>query len=289
MATPAIPTPHPVGRPPVRAEASTMSARRRRDLHHDALLAQPSARCPGALIRPFEAEFGWDRASISTAVALNLLLFGLMGPIVGRSDGPLRPPPRRYRRGQHAYLGALATTSMTTVWQLDLYWGLIVGMGAGGVAMVLVGIPSLTVPVRRAARLDHRDARRANPTGQIIFVPLVAWLAVNVGWRVGVSDRRDIARLCRSAPAHLRLPQSAQRRGLQRYGEGAVPTGRAAQMPAGPDARPSGRRFGRPSSGGWRPAYSSAATLPTVSSAHTSSPTRPTTASAKSRPRKCTA
>src|SRR5882672_5343766 len=35
---------------------------------------------PGALIGPLGKEFGWDTAEISSALALRLALFGLMGP-----------------------------------------------------------------------------------------------------------------------------------------------------------------------------------------------------------------
>ena len=35
---------------------------------------------PGVLILPLQREFGWDTAEISTALAIRLLLFGLMGP-----------------------------------------------------------------------------------------------------------------------------------------------------------------------------------------------------------------
>jgi MFS family permease len=35
---------------------------------------------PGVLMVPLEHEFGWNRAAISAAVALNIALFGLIGP-----------------------------------------------------------------------------------------------------------------------------------------------------------------------------------------------------------------
>src|SRR3981189_2685453 len=35
---------------------------------------------PGVLMVPLETEFGWNRAVISLAVALNIALFGLIGP-----------------------------------------------------------------------------------------------------------------------------------------------------------------------------------------------------------------
>ncbi len=35
---------------------------------------------PGALILPLTKEFGWDTAQISSALAIRLVLFGLMAP-----------------------------------------------------------------------------------------------------------------------------------------------------------------------------------------------------------------
>src|SRR5438445_5158577 len=35
---------------------------------------------PGLLILPLEREFGWTRITVSTAVSINLLLYGLVGP-----------------------------------------------------------------------------------------------------------------------------------------------------------------------------------------------------------------
>ena len=46
-----------------------------------ALLAAAGVRAtPGVLIVPLEQAFGWSSATISLAIAINLLLFGLMGP-----------------------------------------------------------------------------------------------------------------------------------------------------------------------------------------------------------------
>src|SRR5258705_9507734 len=37
----------------------------------------------GVFIKPMEATFGWDRAALSGAAALSLLLLGAAGPFVG--------------------------------------------------------------------------------------------------------------------------------------------------------------------------------------------------------------
>src|SRR4051812_46178965 len=104
-----------------------------------ALLGSAGVRSmPGVLIQPFEGEFGWDRASITLAVSISLLMFGLMGPIAGRVMDRAGPRTVALFAVGLLLLGALGTTVMTQVWQLDLLWGFVVGAGAGSMRMVLV-------------------------------------------------------------------------------------------------------------------------------------------------------
>src|SRR3954462_195766 len=35
---------------------------------------------PGVLMVPLETEFGWNRTAISASIAINIALFGLIGP-----------------------------------------------------------------------------------------------------------------------------------------------------------------------------------------------------------------
>jgi MFS family permease len=39
---------------------------------------------PGIILNSLEQEFAWPRESITLAVSINLLLFGLAGPFLGR-------------------------------------------------------------------------------------------------------------------------------------------------------------------------------------------------------------
>jgi len=51
-----------------------------------ALLAAAGVRAtPGVLIVPLQDAFGWSRATISLAIGINILLFGLIGPFAARS------------------------------------------------------------------------------------------------------------------------------------------------------------------------------------------------------------
>lgn len=44
------------------------------------LVSAGAVGAPGVLLLPLQREFGWSTADISVALAIRLLLFGLMGP-----------------------------------------------------------------------------------------------------------------------------------------------------------------------------------------------------------------
>src|SRR3712207_7499708 len=91
----------------------------------------------GALLLPLQRDFGWDTGSISGALALRLLLFGMIAPFAAALL-------QRYglRRTVTAALGLVAlgvllSMGMTEVWQLWLSWGVLTGIGTGMTALVL--------------------------------------------------------------------------------------------------------------------------------------------------------
>ena len=90
---------------------------------------------PGVFMVPLEGEFGWTRAAISAAVAVNIALFGLSGPFAASLMN--RWGLRRLVLSALALLaGSVAlTTQMKTQWQLMLLWGVLVGAGTGVTAM----------------------------------------------------------------------------------------------------------------------------------------------------------
>src|SRR5215510_1141122 len=95
---------------------------------------------PGVLMVSLEGEFGWSRAVISSAVAINIALFGLIGPFAASVMD--RWGVRRVILGAVALLaGSVAlTTQMANQWQFTLLWGVLVGTGTGVTSMVLAAI-----------------------------------------------------------------------------------------------------------------------------------------------------
>jgi sugar phosphate permease len=135
------------------------------------------------LIVPFESEFHWTPASISTVISVNLVLFGLIGPFAAGLIQRFGP-----RKIMIVSLGLLGigvglTAFVTRLEQLLLLWGILVGAGTGMGAIVL----GATVVHRWFDR--HRGTvlgvlSASTATGQLLFLPLLANLTVHYGWRV---------------------------------------------------------------------------------------------------------
>lgn len=140
---------------------------------------------PGAFIVPLQKEFGWDTSGISSALALRLALFGLMGPFSAaliERYGVRRMVLAAVMLICAGLLGALA---MTKLWQLVLLWGVVVGVGTGLTALVLGAIiSSRWFTARRGIVLGVLTASSA--TGQLVFLPLAAWLVERAGWRMAL-------------------------------------------------------------------------------------------------------
>ena len=146
------------------------------------LVAAAIRATPGVLIVPLEQAFGWSRDTISSAVAINLVLYGLIGPFAAAVMDRVG-----VRRTLAAALCLLAvgvglTVFMTRPWQLMLLWGLVVGTGSGVVALVLgATLVNRWFVARRGLVMGMLTASTA--TGQLVFLPLLAWLVTHDGWR----------------------------------------------------------------------------------------------------------
>ncbi|MGH7048211.1 MAG: MFS transporter [Stellaceae bacterium] len=140
---------------------------------------------PGVLIVPLEHEFGWSPATISFAIGINLLLYGLVGPFAAALMD--RFGPRRLMSLALVLTAAAVAASplMRTAWQLVLLWGVVVGSATGVIGAFLAAYI--------AARWFHRRLglvigvlTAANAAGQLIFLPNLAALATDFGWRIMV-------------------------------------------------------------------------------------------------------
>jgi predicted MFS family arabinose efflux permease len=140
---------------------------------------------PTMLIQPLEKEFGWTPATISAAIAINIGLFGLIGPFAAGIFE--RFGVRRTVASALALLavGAALSSFMTQPWQFFLLWGLMAGVGTGSIGLVAgATIVNRWFEKNRGTAMGVLTA--ANATGQLVFLPLFGVLVTRSGWRTEV-------------------------------------------------------------------------------------------------------
>jgi MFS family permease len=139
----------------------------------------------GILVDPLREEFGWTTAAISVAAGLNLMIYGFGGPFAAALYD--RFGLRRCVLVAVAVVavGSSFTLVMNAQWQFILLWGVVNGLATGAVSVTLAAVIANRWFVARRG-LATGILTAANATGQLIFLPLLAWLTSAYGWRYAV-------------------------------------------------------------------------------------------------------
>lgn len=168
---------------------------------------------PGPLMVPLHDERGWSIASMSAAVSVNLVLYGLTAPFAAALM-------QRFglRRVSGAGLlliaaGASLSVFVTAAWQLILTWGVLIGLGTGSMALVFAATVANAWFVKRRG-LVMGVLTAGGAAGQLLFLPVVAYLAETTSWQVAsllvaaaaVAVLPLVLTLLRDRPSDLGLP-----------------------------------------------------------------------------------
>jgi predicted MFS family arabinose efflux permease len=143
------------------------------------------AAMPGLLVGPLHTEYQWSRGSIGLASSVNMVVYGLVAPFAAALTD--RFGLRRIALAALAVIvtGAGLTTLMTAPWQLTLYWGLLIGAGTGSLAMTFAAtVANHWFLARRGLVVGVLTG--ASAFGQLVFLPLLAWVIDQQGWRPAI-------------------------------------------------------------------------------------------------------
>jgi sugar phosphate permease len=137
---------------------------------------------PSVLLKPLQQEFGWSTATISVALSVRMMIFGMMAPFAAALM--LRYGLRAMMAASAVIvaLGMLASSAVNAPWQLTVLWGLVIGGGTGMTALVLgATVANRWFVSRRGLVIGIMTASSA--TGQLLFLPGYAWIDAVFGWR----------------------------------------------------------------------------------------------------------
>jgi predicted MFS family arabinose efflux permease len=137
---------------------------------------------PSVLIVPLGREFGWSHALIGGAVSVNLIVYGLGAPFAAAIVERFGVRKVTSFALCQVAVGAGLSTLMTEPWQLYLLWGVVVGSATGALAVPLAAIiANRWFSTRRGLVSGLLTA--SNASGQLVFLPVLAWISTTYSWR----------------------------------------------------------------------------------------------------------
>ena len=176
---------------------------------------------PGVLIRPLERDFSWSRSEISLAISLSLLMYGLASPLSGRIADRFGLRGMTLGFLVTSGLGVALATTVQHLWQLQVFWGLIVGLGTGGVATVMGAIVANTWFETRRGLIVGMIGGAAS-AGQLVFLPLLVWITATWDWRTALTVLATLMLAVVLPLAFLLMRSRPHDVGLEPYGAGSA-------------------------------------------------------------------
>jgi predicted MFS family arabinose efflux permease len=167
---------------------------------------------------------GWSRDTISLAISINLALYGLTGPFAAAAMQRFGVRPTLLAALATLAAGVGISSMMTKPWQMVLVWGVMVGSATGVAALTLSAtVINRWFTTHRGLAMGILSASSA--TGQLIFLPFLASISEQHGWRPVVLVVAAAVLIVLPVVAWL-LPERPLCVGLRPVGESAeTPTG----------------------------------------------------------------
>jgi sugar phosphate permease len=149
-----------------------------------ALITAGTRAAPGAFLLAMEADTGFSKGTLSVAAGLGLVLYGLAGPLSGSMLS--RFGARTVAATSVLLTGStlLVTSLAREAWQLSIFFGLVLGLSTGLVASAFGAIVANRWFVRHRGMVVGIFGASSS-VGQLLFIPFLAIMATELGWRVG--------------------------------------------------------------------------------------------------------
>lgn len=185
---------------------------------------------PGVMMLPLQEEFGWGSSTISLAIGINILLFGLTAPFAAALMNRFG-----IRKITTVALLLISAGSALTIFVTDplflvLTWGILIGLGSGSMALVFAATITNTWFVARRG-LVSGILSAGSATGQLIFLPVMASMVGTTGWRAASLLIAGGA-LAVVPPVILFMRNSPADLGVRRFGESEAAAEQAAREAA---------------------------------------------------------
>jgi len=173
----------------------------------------------GVFFKPLLAEFGWTRAAVSGAFSLCLFLIGLLSIGMGKLNDRFGPRLLVTGCGLFLGLGYLLMSQINTIWQLYLFYGVLIAIGESACLVPLLSTVARWFTKRRG--LATGIASSGIGVGIMIMPTIANQLIFIHGWRTSYIIIGIIALVLSILGAQF-LRRDPGQIGLVPYGENEV-------------------------------------------------------------------
>jgi len=136
----------------------------------------------GVFFTPLLTEFDWTRAMTSGAFSICIMLEGVLGMVMGRATDRWGPRMVITLCGFLLGLGYLLMSQISALWHFYLLYGVIIGIGLGG-----LWVPPVSIIVRwftKRRNMMTGIAVAGTGVGGLITPPIATWLISTYSWRL---------------------------------------------------------------------------------------------------------
>jgi len=135
----------------------------------------------GVFFKPLLTEFGWSRATVSGATSLAFLLMGALGIVVGILNDRFGPRILMVVTGVFFGTGYCLLSRVHFVWELYLFYGLVVGIGLSSIDIIALTTTARWFDRRRGAMTGF--VKVGTGAGQVVMPLTASLLILHYGWR----------------------------------------------------------------------------------------------------------
>ncbi|HEY82840.1 MAG TPA: MFS transporter [Dehalococcoidia bacterium] len=135
----------------------------------------------GVFFKPLLNEFGWSRAAISGASSVSFLVAGLLGIFVGSLNDKFGPKLIMTITGFFFGLGYLLMSQLEALWQLYLFYGVVIGLGMSSIDVIMLSTVARWFVRRRGVMTGM--VKVGTGAGQLVIPLLASVFIAAYGWR----------------------------------------------------------------------------------------------------------
>lgn len=135
----------------------------------------------GVFFNPLMEEFGWPRAALSGASSAAFFIMGLFGILIGRLNDKFGPRILMSIAAVFFGLGFSCMSTVTTLWQLYLVYGLVFGLGLSSVDVIALTTIARWFSQKRGKMTGL--VKVGTGAGQFTFPILASFLISGLGWK----------------------------------------------------------------------------------------------------------